>query len=110
MSIIKKTGTIGTSSAGLPIPTEVFQLLEINPEKNRYYYRQTDEGRIFISVLPLYQKKIDEKKFVKRGTAWWIIIPVPLVALWELKPKDQIEIKLNRENLMELELIPLNSK
>ncbi len=110
MSITRKIVQIGTC-LGIAIPLDVFRLLDIDPKKSRFYFRQDDSGRVFISVLLPNVKKIDERKFSNKGSkSFYVILPPILLDLWGLKFGDETEIKLNKENLMELEIIPARLK
>ncbi len=109
MSVIKKLRKIG-NSLGCPIPSEVFDLLDIDPASVKFYYRSDEDGKIFVSILAPNVKKLEEKKFIKTGSTWGIIIPNVLIHLWEASIGDEISISLNRKNLNELEIKPTNSK
>ncbi len=85
--LIRKIRQVGNSVA-LAIPNEIFDFLNLNPQKNKYKLCQDDTGSVFIIILDENVSMIDEKKFQKQGTVYAIIIPKPLCNMWNVGLHD----------------------
>lgn len=83
MALRRKVRQIGNSLA-LPVPKEVFEFLEFEPQKIKYKLCQDETGGVYILILQKGIIALDEKKFQKLGTSFSIIIPKPLCVMWNI--------------------------
>lgn len=83
MGLIKKVRQIGNSLA-LPVPNEVFEFLELEPNKIKYKLCQDETGSVYILILEKGVCALDEKNFQKLGRNSAIIIPKALCAMWNI--------------------------
>lgn len=83
MAIVRKVRQIGNSLA-LPVPKEVFEFLEFDPQKVKYKLCQDETGSVYVLILQKGVIALDEKKFQKLGTSYSIIIPKSLCIMWNI--------------------------
>ena len=99
MALKRKVRQIGNSLA-LAIPNEIFEFLNLNPEKIKYKLCQNETGSVFVVILGKDVVALDEKKFQKHGKTSVIIIPKPLCVMWNigLKEEQNRELELSYDD------------
>lgn len=83
MALKRKIRQIGNSVA-FAVPNEVFDFLDLEPQKIKYKMCQDETGSVFIVILDKGAMALDEKKFQKHGNVFAVIIPKPLCYMWNV--------------------------
>lgn len=99
MAIQRKFRKIG-NSWGVPIPKEVFELININPGNCRYYFENKDSNLI-VNILVNGDWNINERKFVKTSTLWGITIPNIYFDKYSIDPSNSyLKIIINSDKII----------
>ena len=99
MALVRKIRQIG-NSVTLTIPNEIFDFLGYDPNVVKYKLCQDETGAVFLIILDKGVMALDEKKFLKHGKSFAIIIPKLLCKMWNvgLGENENREIKLGYDD------------